>query len=167
VAAGAAVWVTWKLGKSQIAIAAAQRDIARSQRDLAYDKLKLDLFDKRYQLYVTAKRVVEHVGQAPTARVFTDVKLIDMFVELGEAHFFFAPAEVAIFERIRSLANEYEIAVVGRNSERESKEFRAEQAKKATDTQIALVELYGQLLPLLKNEMGFGQVTFPRERNST
>jgi hypothetical protein len=51
-AAAAAVFFTWRLGKAQVRI-------AQSQRDIAFDKLKYDLFDKRYEIYQTAKAIIE------------------------------------------------------------------------------------------------------------
>jgi hypothetical protein len=42
IAAGTAAGITYKFGKIQAGIAAAQTDIAESQRDIAYDKLKAD-----------------------------------------------------------------------------------------------------------------------------
>jgi hypothetical protein len=41
IAASIAAWVAYTFGK-------AQSETARSQRDIAFDKLKVDLFDRRY-----------------------------------------------------------------------------------------------------------------------
>ena len=64
IAASTAAWITYRLGREQVRIAAAQattaaaqaataaaqEEIAKSQRDIAYDKLKWDLFGKRYEI---------------------------------------------------------------------------------------------------------------------
>jgi hypothetical protein len=58
IAAGAAVFVTWRLGRRQVAIAAQQATTAelqaataRQQADTALDRLRYDLFEKRYKIY--------------------------------------------------------------------------------------------------------------------
>lgn len=50
VAAGAAMFFTSK-----------QVKIAKLQSDIALDKLKYDLFDKRYEIYHITKNVLEHI----------------------------------------------------------------------------------------------------------
>jgi hypothetical protein len=60
VAASAAFFVTVYFNQRQAGIAAAQKDIAAAQRDIAVDKLKHDLFDRRYDIYSAAKRLIEH-----------------------------------------------------------------------------------------------------------
>ena len=38
-----------------------QADIAKSQRDIALDKLKFDLFRNRYEIYNSAKELLEYM----------------------------------------------------------------------------------------------------------
>src|SRR5262245_23327718 len=49
-----------------------QARIARSQRDIALDKLKFDLFAKRYEIYATVRTYIEHVVK------HQDVEKIDL-----------------------------------------------------------------------------------------
>ena len=49
-AASTAVFVTWRIGRTQAAIARQQADIAQQQADTALDRLRFDLFDKRYSI---------------------------------------------------------------------------------------------------------------------
>jgi hypothetical protein len=51
VAASAAVFVTWRLGRAQHRVAADQAKIAQLQADLATVRLQHDLFDRRYEIY--------------------------------------------------------------------------------------------------------------------
>jgi hypothetical protein len=60
-AAGAAVLVTWKLGKARVGIAKSQADTAQAQRDIAFDKLKHDLFKERCDVYTAAKGIMERI----------------------------------------------------------------------------------------------------------
>ena len=50
-AAGAAVFVTWRLGRNQLAISQQQAESARQQADLSIVRLQHDLFDRRWEIY--------------------------------------------------------------------------------------------------------------------
>ena len=52
---------------AQAATAAGQKEIARSQRDIAHDRLKYDLFEKRYEIYLAAKKLIEYVSDIRNA----------------------------------------------------------------------------------------------------
>ncbi len=55
-----------RIARNQATIAAAQKDIAEAQLKIAFDKLKHDLFDKRYEIYLAAKGVIETLfNQSP------------------------------------------------------------------------------------------------------
>jgi len=65
IAAGAAVLVTWRIGKGQLAVARQQAEtarqqaiIAKQQSDTALDRLKYDLFEKRYRVYASAQELL-------------------------------------------------------------------------------------------------------------
>jgi|SRR5665213_1221691 len=60
-AAAAAVFVIWRIGQAQVRIAESQAQTARAQRDIAFDGLKHDLFEKRYEIYTAAKGIMERV----------------------------------------------------------------------------------------------------------
>ena len=84
---------------NQASTAAAQKDIAQQQRDIAYDKLKHDLFERRYEIYKTAKELIEYISQDKFESIY-DPKLREMRLKLDEARFFFPPNETALFELI-------------------------------------------------------------------
>jgi hypothetical protein len=92
-----AVLVTGMLGL-------AQWRIARTQKDIAYDKLKLDLFDKRYLIYQAAlsvsRQFMSSNKQIPSDRLD---ELHDMLLE---ASFFFSADVVALTRRIYNLSFE-------------------------------------------------------------
>src|SRR5271166_6137601 len=48
-----AVVVTYRLGKGQQGIAQQQADTAKQQAETAHARLKLDLYDKRFNIYTT------------------------------------------------------------------------------------------------------------------
>jgi len=51
IAASAAVFVTWRLGRAQYGIAREQAEVARRQADLAAVRLQHELFDRRWEIY--------------------------------------------------------------------------------------------------------------------
>jgi hypothetical protein len=75
-------WVTWENARAfagpaatviasivAAVFAAAQWRVANAQKDIAYDKLKFDLFEKRYAIYVAAKDLLEYILQRKAERV--------------------------------------------------------------------------------------------------
>ncbi len=53
-------YVTWRISSGQKAISASQRDIALEQRRVATAKLNLDLFDRRYELFMEVWGFLSH-----------------------------------------------------------------------------------------------------------
>jgi len=61
VAAIAAVFVTWKLGTGQLAIARQQAEIAKQQASMASVRLQHDLFEKRIAVFDAARDLILEV----------------------------------------------------------------------------------------------------------
>jgi len=109
-AGGVAVFVTWRLGRRQVAVAAQQVHIAaqqartaelqagtaREQADTALDKLRYDLFGKRYAIYDAAKRLIVMLMNKVPARTIEAFDVIPIFLTLDEARFFF-PSDICLF----------------------------------------------------------------------
>jgi len=77
-----------------------QACVARAQKNVAYDKLKLDTFEKRYGIYRDARELIEHVtvGRGVT----TDANFIRQhYVSLDKARFFFDREIQSLLEKIR------------------------------------------------------------------
>ncbi len=108
IAAVAATGITYFLGHNQTKIASAQKQIAQSQRDIAYDRLKYDLFKERFGIYVTAKHLIEKISGNGFPLGIHDPELRAMRIKLDEARFFFPPKETGLFSRIEILAAEHE-----------------------------------------------------------
>jgi hypothetical protein len=83
VASFAAIW----FANAQRKIAASQRDIAASQRDIAHDRLKYDLFQKRYVVYNSAKELLRLIQS--DYRSLNPMVIRDHRIALDEARFFF------------------------------------------------------------------------------
>src|SRR6266446_1805729 len=110
IAAIAAVSVTYHFGKHQVRIAEAQAATAKSQRDIAYDRLKYDLFEKRYEIYLAAKKLIEYTSQFRKRGDMFNPSVMELKVKLIEARFFFPPTEAALFANIAQLAAKHRIA---------------------------------------------------------
>jgi hypothetical protein len=165
IAAGTAALITYKFGKiqqriaeGQASTAAAQKDIAQQQRDIAYDKLKHDLFERRYEIYKTAKELIEYISQDKFESIY-DPKLREMRLKLDEARFFFPPNETALFELIEKSVGDYLIGEVERNSAGDDQVARFEAANKMTEILKILTGIYAEFPKLMKTELGFAQLT--------
>src|SRR5271165_3612974 len=67
-----------------IAFAFTQANIARSQRDIALDKLKFDLFEKRYTIYAATKQLLEHVVLIHDLDKSEPTKIRSLYIALDE-----------------------------------------------------------------------------------
>ena len=69
--------------------AAAQVCVARAQKSIAYDKLKVDLFEKRYAIYQAAKELIEYIRRGNGRRIEDTNFVRQHYIKLDEARFFF------------------------------------------------------------------------------
>src|ERR1700682_1490879 len=79
-AAGAAAFVAYRLGKSQIAVAKTQADIAQRNWETANERVVLELFEKRLAIYDGIRDVIGQVtrsGNASNEVYFRYIKAID------------------------------------------------------------------------------------------
>ena len=81
-AAGTAVGVTYYFNKRQA-------DVSAAQRDIALDKLKLDAFEKRYEIYSQARELLSYVSQLHDFGKIDSGKIRDLRIKIDEARFFF------------------------------------------------------------------------------
>jgi hypothetical protein len=88
IAAGTAVFVTWRLGKSQVTIARQQAHIAAQQAETALDRLRYDIFERRYAIYLAAQRIIE-LSILDNRSPSEAGELHKLYTTIGEAHFFF------------------------------------------------------------------------------
>ena len=75
-----------------ITFARNQTQIAQSQRDIALDKLKFDLFEKRYEIYQACKTLLEYVPFITDIEKSDPSKIRSLYIKLDEASFYFPPA---------------------------------------------------------------------------
>jgi hypothetical protein len=152
-----------RIAASQAATAAAQRQIAKSQRDIAYDRLKYDLFEKRYEIYLAAKALIEHVSDLSKSKGRYDQRALELKVKLIEARFFCPPAEAALFADIAQKAALHIIASTTTFTPNLHPETKAKVEDTATNSMMELAQIYEQLPDRLAPVLGFAQLTSRNE----
>lgn len=147
-----AVLVTGTLG-------IAQWRIARAQKDIAYDKLKLDLFDKRYAIYLAAAELSRALS--PSYKRIPYEEFGKLQYTLQQAEFFFPAKVVEVTRRIHTLSFEWEqqAEALGSVDNPLSDELRKEMLRKQEliPKEMGRLRLHveGVFLP----ELAFGQLT--------
>jgi hypothetical protein len=84
-----------------ICFARAQLQVARAQKDIAYDKLKLDLFERRYAIYAAAKDVIMYIREGKGGRIEDANFMREHYIALDEARFFFDPEIQALLANVK------------------------------------------------------------------
>jgi hypothetical protein len=82
--------------------ARAQTRIAASQRDIALDKLKFDLFQKRYEIYEATKSLLEHMAFVIDLETSNPARMRSLYVTLDEARFYFPPDITRLLDDIHA-----------------------------------------------------------------
>jgi hypothetical protein len=148
------------IARSHAETAAAQRNIAQSQRGIAYDKLEHDLFDKRYEIYSAAKFIMERITRTGLQeRPIEDMELLEKRIKMDEAQFFFPRQEVELFERIDALVTQHEVARMGWLRDNANDEIRRRTGDEMAWALEQLAAIHREFAKLMKDEMGFGQLT--------
>lgn len=158
IASCVAAFVAIKLGRSQSTIAA-------SQRDIAFDKLKIDLFDRRYAVYAAAKKLIEHLSSeelATIARGIYDPKVREWRITMDEAGFFFPQETRTVIERISRLSDEALASASAHAHSRDDDPARVARGDRVVDIIQQLTEIYRQLPQVFEKDMRFEQLVSAR-----
>jgi hypothetical protein len=89
IAASVAGAITFMFARIQVRL-------AKSQRDIALDKLKFDLFQKRYEIYEATKALLEYVPFVTEIEKCDTNRIRSLYVKLDEARFYF-PQDICAF----------------------------------------------------------------------
>jgi hypothetical protein len=150
-----------RIARAQAKTADAQREIAHTQLAIAYDKLKHDLFDKRYEIYTAAKKLIEAIFKySPLNEADPDIKALRL--KLDEARFFFPSDTRGLCENIEK--HVYDVLVASHASKGYSEDrpermqLRDQQAK----AEIVLADIYPLLAQRFERDLGFEQLTKQR-----
>ncbi|WOJ90619.1 hypothetical protein RZS28_04820 [Methylocapsa polymorpha] len=80
IASVVAAFVAWRLGRTQA-------NISKSQLRTSREKLRLDLFEKRYAVYVAARNFIDILNR--DANLYDDTDLVEFEIWTGDAWFLF------------------------------------------------------------------------------
>lgn len=89
--------VTQRFNKRQI-------EFSRAQRDIALDKLKFDLFELRYGIYLAAKDLIQYVSIHRELDKVDSNHVRSLYVKLDEARFFFDKETIKFMQEIVATA---------------------------------------------------------------
>lgn len=144
-----AAGITLYFARQQARIAQQQADTAKQQANTAFDQLRLNLFEKRYAIYNTARELIALVINKPTLQ---GSDIIPFYATLNEAEFFFSPH---ICDWLRTLREDCSQLLILRSTQHLPGGPASEVATRSTRLADVLVEMPHRF----ENELGFRHVT--------
>jgi hypothetical protein len=154
-ASAAALRVTWRFSSTQA-------ETGEAQKDIALDKLNFDVFDKRYEIYIATRAVIDHVKAKDWAS--SDPKWRALNLKIGEGCFFFdEPTQAfindvwAVSDRILLTRDQRELV----NPESDEETWLDLGAKLSVD-EARLSAMNSELLPTFKWAMALTQLVKER-----
>jgi hypothetical protein len=159
IAATAALIVTVYFNRRQAKTAMAQKDIAAAQKNIAADKLKHDLFDKRYEIYDAAKSLIKCSSRYSYEKLPSE-RIVEIKIKLDEARFFFP-------KDIQALALEIEQACEAVMSQIDRRRYQtpeddaewAASGDRLAESEAKLRHLYAELPARFERDLRFDQIT--------
>jgi hypothetical protein len=142
----AAGYITWSYNKKQVMI--------------AQDKLKFDLFEKRYEFFEASKQLLQVLFNQIGKESHLDVDgILKLRMKLDEGRFFFGPEVQTFFKELDEFANELidELLAYG-ETQREHKSLRESTAKVGKLTN-RLANYRRSLPQVFEKDLGFRQLT--------
>jgi hypothetical protein len=137
-----------------------QTRIAKSQRDIALDRLKFDLFKHRYDIYEAAKLLIEHVSFVSDLDKSEPAKTRLLYIKLDEARFYF-PLEIrAALDAIHSACESFFEHLAERDRINiDNRQEWTRVAELLARDQATLRKLYGDLPKIFEPALAFRQLT--------
>jgi hypothetical protein len=137
--------------------------IGKAQRDIALDKLKYDLFAKRYEIYEAAKHLIEHLAMVSDMKNQDATLIRQLYVKIDEARFFYAPDICSFLAQLHD-ASEAFLSLLGNreNIDPDDSDKWADTADRLASRQKHLRELYASLPATFESALSFDQLK--RER---
>jgi hypothetical protein len=136
-----------------------QARIATSQRDIALDKLKFDLFRNRYEVYEAVKKLLEYVPFIDDIAKTDTSKIRSLYVKMDEARFYFPSDICAVLNEIHKRCELFFEHLAERD--RINIDDRDEWSRLADilgDDQAALQKIYGSLPQIFETTFAFKQL---------
>jgi hypothetical protein len=128
---------------------------ATSERDHA------SLFEKRYEIYLTVRRIIERIADTGMDRQLPDFELKQMTMKLDGCQFFFSAQASELFQQVETLVQIHEFARVSWLRYNENDAIRAAEGDKMARVVDELMRIHRNLPHLLQNDLRFPQSTSP------
>ena len=154
-AASVAAIITYYFGR-------AQARIAQSQRDIALDKLKHDLFNNRNEIYQTAKKLLETIPFIDDLKHSNPTNVRAAYIKLDEGRFYFSPEICAVLNDIHDLCELFFTHLGEReNVNIDDSELWRKSAEALAADQAAMRAIYATLPQTFEPALAFTQLTTP------
>jgi hypothetical protein len=146
-------------GFFQYQLGKAQRWIARSQRDIALEKLKLDAFRERYLIYAAARALTRYLSRSHNSGIGDD-KVNEWLGKIDESLFFFSGAQLQILDRIASLSMDLILTghIVEDFDDSMSAVEKASKVRELKELRFTSFDLYTSLPKVFAKEFDFSEV---------
>ena len=157
IAASTAAVITFVFNRSQTRI-------TRSQRDIALDRLKFDLFEKRYTIYMAAKSLLEYIALHATGHgKYNAQQIRSFYVTLEEARFYFPSEQQTILTDLHSASETYlnHLEQRGLINIDHADKWSAMAEQLAKDLKV-LRDIYATLPEKFESALAFKQLTNPQ-----
>ena len=152
IAAITAIVVTHRFNKRQI-------EISRAQRDIALDKLKFDLFELRYGIYLAAKELIEYTSSHHDFKKVDSSHVRSLYVKLDEARFFFDKETIKFMQEIIETAEKRFVLMGQREVANEDDDVVwSKLVDGLTGCDIALREMYREAPEVFEASLRFDQL---------
>jgi hypothetical protein len=138
----------------------AQKQIASSQRDIALDKLKFDLFRNRYEVYEATKALIEHVSLVSDIQKCDATKVRSLYIKLDEARFYFPPDICAFLDDLHTRCDLFFSHLsIREQCDIDDSEQWSKTADLLVSDQSALRTIYASLPKRFETVLAFKQLT--------
>src|SRR6266851_4884658 len=122
IAAGAATFVTYRLGSNQVSIAREQARFAEANSRSAQQKLILDLFDKRWSIVTELRETIAEVLTSGAVSFDTGQKF---YLAADRAAFLFGPEVTTYLAKIQASLSKHRTAETFRDSDDDKRRSKA------------------------------------------
>jgi hypothetical protein len=129
----------------------------KRQLVIAEDKLKFDLFERRYAIYKDVREFLDLLAREPGKLAFNSDKIRSFYIALDEAAFFFKEDVRAFLREIHDGVEKVVDKVVHRHHAPE--ETRASFAEPLAQDEARLRNLYGEMIQRFGAALKFKQLT--------
>jgi hypothetical protein len=153
IAAIAALAVTWRLGRGQL-------QIAKQQADIAFDRLRFDLFEKRYAILTAIKDLLKYLVNLPRDENIDASMVVKYYVVLDEALFFFPDDFCVFLQTVRDACQLYCETRDQNRGEPNSPQWM-ESAREIARQQTQLAQYHRDMPVYFAHVMKFEQLTRP------